>query len=870
MNLFDLIAEQVEKIPHNIAFGAPDRLPLTYVQLKEQIQDTVDRLNGLGIGRNDPVAIVLPNGPEMASAFISIASGATSAPLNPNYQSPEFDFYLTDLQAKALVILKDLDSPAIEVARNRKIPIIKLIPDINGPAGRFSLEGELQELKTFPGFAEAEDVALVLHTSGTTSRPKIVPLRQRNLLATAQNIRSSLRLTDQDRCLNVMPLFHIHGLMAAVLSSLSAGASVICTPGFYVTDFFPWLDNFKPTWYTAVPTMHQAILARSEGHQDVLERAQLRFVRSCSASLAPQVMGQLQDTFKAPVIEAYGMTEASHQMSCNPLPPGVQKPGSVGLPTGVEVEIMDENDPEFLTTGELGEIVIRGPNVTDGYANNPEANRKAFTDGWFRTGDQGYKDADGYIYLTGRLKEIINRGGEKISPREIDEILLGHSAVLQALTFGMPHPALGEEVAAAVVLDDETVTERDVRQFAAQHLVDYKVPRRVVILDEIPKGPTGKLQRIGLAEKLGISAEPAKKVYREYVAPRDRLEESLVRIWQQVLDVPQVGVFDRFIELGGDSMLATRLVMRVSQELGVRVNLTDFSDTPTVAEQAEFLSTLDVELEESPTLPGPELITAINTQGGLPPIFFMSAATSDSFIFSGLSKGLGLDRPLYGLTPYKLALEGVEDQVGILAERYLGEIKQIQPEGPYYLGGNCSGGIVAYEIAGRLIAQGQAVNTLIMTESYGLDYPRREGSFRHVGGLLRFFDLILKHLDTLSVSSSLGKRVYLSNLWRRQWRRAVNLVRKFLGLEKILAPESQRAYDFRAGENYFPQPIDCNALLLRAKHQPTGIQKDDTLGWGTLVRGELTVVEVPGYHGGLYPGSRSVALGELIASHLAR
>jgi acyl-CoA synthetase (AMP-forming)/AMP-acid ligase II len=303
-----------------------------------------------------------------------------------------------------------------------------------------------------------------------------------------------------------MPLFHIHGLMAATLASLSAGGSVICTPGFNALHFFRWLEAERPTWYTAVPTMHQAILARAERNAEIINRVKLRFLRSSSSSLPPQAMRDLEATFGAPVIEAYGMTEASHQMASNPLPPRPRKPGIVGPAAGPEIAIMDD-DGTILPQGEIGEVVIRGPNVTKGYEANPEANAKAFTNGWFRTGDQGMLDADGYLQLTGRLKELIKRGGEQVSPLEVDGILSEHPAVAQALTFAIPHPMLGEEVGAAVVLrEGMECSERELRDFAAKHLADFKIPRKVVFLPEIPKGATGKLQRIGLAQKLGITA----------------------------------------------------------------------------------------------------------------------------------------------------------------------------------------------------------------------------------------------------------------------------------------------------------------------------------------------------------------------------
>ncbi|HEY5665646.1 MAG TPA: acyl--CoA ligase [Gammaproteobacteria bacterium] len=486
------------------AIGAPGRQALDYAGLRSHVASTVARLNDLGVGRNDAVAIVLPNGPEMASAFVAIGAGATTAPLNPAYRRDEFHFYLSDLEARLLVVEAGSSSPALEVAAELGIPVATLHADAAAPAGIFTLEGEAGTAAQ-PGFAAADDTALVLHTSGTTSRPKIVPLSQRNVCASAVNVADSIALLAGDRCLNIMPLFHIHGLIAAVLSSLHAGASVHCSPGFNALHFFRWLEEVRPTWYTGVPTMHQAILSRASRNQKIIDNVPLRLVRSSSASLPPQVMAELEQTFGAPVIEAYGMTEAAHQMACNPLPPRERKPGSVGVPAGPEVAIMDEAGG-LLPAGEIGEIVIRGPNVTSGYKNNDQANTEAFTHGWFRTGDQGVVDGDGYFRLTGRLKEIINRGGEKISPREVDEVLLDHPAVAQVVTFAVPHDKLGEDVAAAIVLSENAeADEKSIRAFASERLADMKVPRKIVFLDEIPKGATGKLQRIGLAEKLGLA-----------------------------------------------------------------------------------------------------------------------------------------------------------------------------------------------------------------------------------------------------------------------------------------------------------------------------------------------------------------------------
>ncbi len=490
------------------ALGAPGRRVLSYEGLRALTDRTASTLNRMGIGAGDRVGIVLPNGPEMAGAFLTIANVATAAPLNPAYQRDEFDFYLSDLNAKALVILEGMESPAREVANARGIPIIELEADPAKPAGEFTLKASASASTRPATFApsEPDHIALILHTSGTTARPKIAPLTHRNVSASAINIGKSLRLSREDVCLNIMPLFHIHGLIGAVLSSIAAGASIVCAPSFDALKFFRWFAESNPTWYTAVPTMHQAILGRAARNAEVIAAGRLRLIRSSSASLPPPVMEEMEKVFGVPVLESYGMTEAAHQMASNPLPPVKHFAGSVGIASGPEIAIMNDAG-DILMPNNVGEVVIRGRNVIAGYENNPEANAKGWTNGWFRTGDQGFLDEAGYLRLTGRLKEMINRGGEKVSPIEIETVLLGHPQVAQAVAFAIAHPMLGEEVAAAIVLrEGAKPDEHALREFVSAQLAPFKVPRKMVFLDAIPKGPTGKPRRIGLAKLLGLES----------------------------------------------------------------------------------------------------------------------------------------------------------------------------------------------------------------------------------------------------------------------------------------------------------------------------------------------------------------------------
>jgi len=501
-----LVSDIVSRVPaDHVALRAEARPPLTYGTLSTLIDATRSMLNPRGVDGTAPVALVLGSGPEPASAFLALSAVTAVAPLNPAFKEAELEFYLTDLGAKTLVTTPDHEV-ACGVARRLGLDVLLLERHPDEPAGVFRLDAGAgaRSARTIHR-PEPGDAALLLHTSGTTARPKLVALTHANLCASARTIAASLGLSATDCCLNVMPLFHVHGLVAAVLASLSAGASAYCSPGFSAHRFFGWLSDSRATWYTAVPTMHQAILGRARVNPDAVASHGLRLVRSCSAMLPLQTWRALEDTFHVPVISAYGMTEASHQISCTPRVYDEPKRGTVGRATGAEVAVMDESGCPA-PPGTVGEVVIRGDSVIRAYAGNTSATAAAFQSGWFRTGDQGRLDADGYLTLTGRLKEIINTGGEKVSPLEVDGVLMEHPGVSQALAFAVPDASLGERVAAVVVLQPGAdATPGSLRAFAAERLARFKVPRTVLILDAIPTGPTGKFQRNAMAGHLGLA-----------------------------------------------------------------------------------------------------------------------------------------------------------------------------------------------------------------------------------------------------------------------------------------------------------------------------------------------------------------------------
>jgi oxalate---CoA ligase len=575
-----LLRDRALERPDAPALLAPGRPPLTFAGLWEQSRDLAGRLESLGASHSTRVAIVIPNGPAAAAAFLGVAACAPCVPLNPAARTSEFRFYLEDTRAQVLIVLKGDRGPARSVADELGVKVVEIEVHAADEAGRVRFSPGVAERGRMPGFSAPDDIALVLYTSGTTAGPKMVPLTHANLTASAGNIARHLALSPADRCLNVMPLFHIHGLVGALLASLTGGGSVVCTPGFSPERVFDWLEESEATWYTAVPTMHQEVLARVAANREAIGRCRLRFIRSSSAALAPEVMSGVERAFNVPVIEAFGMTEASHQIASNPLPPGRRVPGSVGVAAGAEIAIMDPSGRP-LAAGETGEIVVRGRGVTGGYEGNADANATAFRDGWFRTGDLGRLDHDGYLFITSRLKEIVNRGGEKISPREIDEALLEHPSVAQAAAFAVPHPSLGEDLAVAVVLrPGSRADQSELREFLFSRLSDFKVPSQIVFVETLPTGNTGKVQRTTLHEKLGAL------LHRPFVAPEKEIERSVEAIFREVLECGSLSIHDNFFALGGDSLKGIRVIARINADHGLQLPAVSLFRHPSIAEMA--------------------------------------------------------------------------------------------------------------------------------------------------------------------------------------------------------------------------------------------------------------------------------------------
>jgi amino acid adenylation domain-containing protein len=583
LHLEDLLAHYARAAPDRVAILAPGHRAVSYGALRLQVDEAVRTLRNLGVGRQDRVAVVLPDGAETAVAIIAAATAGICLPLSPAFTADEWQRYFSDLRITALLTRADMDSPCRGIAHDHGIPVIDLSPRLNEGPCAFRLVGSGTSCADGANFSPgADDDAFMLLTSGTSSRPKLVPLTHASICRSAYNAAAVLQLGPRDRLLNVLPFFHAHGLISGLLTALAAGSAVVCAPGFDADAFFGWLTEFHPTWYTAVPTIHRAVLSAAGRHRHSLRPCSLRVIRSASASLPVDVLRELESVFGVPVIETYGMTEAASQIAANPM--GRRKPGSVGRSAGAEISIIDRQGRR-LPVGERGEIALRGPTITRGYDNDVAAAKSAFRDGWFRTGDLGYLDRDGYLFIVGRVKEIIKRGGLQIAPAEVEEALLIHPDVVEAAAFSIPHRRLGEDVAAAVVLrPGAKVSVQTLRSFLRERLARFKIPGLIQVVSEIPKGPRGKIRRNTLAAALSLTA-PRARVKRagKFVAPRSELERRLARAWADLLEVEEIGVEDDVLALGADSLGVTHMLSRLRIDFSANLSFKDIFDAPTVA-----------------------------------------------------------------------------------------------------------------------------------------------------------------------------------------------------------------------------------------------------------------------------------------------
>jgi acyl-CoA synthetase (AMP-forming)/AMP-acid ligase II len=489
---------QAELHPERVAIIGSDFAPLSYRELQRQLDDVRERLGAAGFGPDARIAVGLTNSAESALTILAIACSMTAIPLDPKLTAGEIERCLLNARPNAVIVPRDVSTAARRVAQGQGIPLIEALP---AQGGRLCLDFMAPGIGAAspPWEPDPDAPAYILHTSGTTAEPNLVPFSHRNALASAERIEAWFGLTRRDRCLNVSPVYYSHALTTTVVPPLLTGGSVAFPTSSFNVDIGEWFGSLEPTWYSAGPTLHLAVMEKAQLQANARTMHCLRFISSAGARLPTEVQRGLEDVLGIPVLEHYGSSETA-QISANMPPPGASKAGTCGRPWPDTIKIVDE-DGRSLAVGEPGEILVRGPSVMSGYINAPELNRSVLRDGWYRTGDLGSLDAEGFLSLHARKRELINRGAEKIAPIEIDHALMRHPEVAEAAAYAVPHPRLGEDIAAAVVLrPGATVTPVELRAFLAEQLAMFKIPRRITIVDRLPKGITGKVQRAGLGE----------------------------------------------------------------------------------------------------------------------------------------------------------------------------------------------------------------------------------------------------------------------------------------------------------------------------------------------------------------------------------
>jgi acyl-CoA synthetase (AMP-forming)/AMP-acid ligase II/acyl carrier protein len=726
-DILSLLRLRAAAHPERPAIEEADGERLSYARLLARTEGLAAalRARGASAGDRSRLGIVLPNGPAMSQALLAVTCVGTALPFNPAYTEAEFESYFRDTGLSALLTRPAFAPAAAQVATRLGIPLFDLD----------ALQEDSHGADDIPTPAP-DSIAMVLMTSGSTGAAKRVPLSHRNVCASARHVVSSMRLGADDRCLSMWELYHIGGLVDLLLAPLDAGGTVIATAGFDARRFFDLLARARPTWFQGVPaTLGELALQARRGGIDP-RGSSLRLIRSVAAALPPALMAELETLFGLPVLQTFGMTEAGPLITSTALPPASRAAGSVGQPCGTELRIF-ASDGTPVVDGAEGEVAIRGPNVFAGYEGDTAANADAFLDGWFRTGDLGRIDAAGNLYLTGRIKELVNRGGEKVNLREVDDALLRHPSVREAASFPVTHRTLGEDVAAAVVLQPgAAATPAELRAFASGRLAAFKVPRRIVMLDALPRNAVGKIDRRALESVAdGLAAAAFGDRVRSSAT-----EARLAAIWGRELDLPRVGIDDDFAGLGGDSLSALRVLLAIEQELGRTLPDDALANDTTVRALARALDDAPVSdgagsvssaggLSRAarqriltvigtgaipPVAPGSMLKIANRSGTRRPLIWFFNVPGSE---MTALARRLPPDLPLYGGFS-GAGLFDWDDEMAMsgIAALYAAELLDRFPHGSFAIGGNCQGGRVGWMVAKLLQQAGRGVDTLCFVE----------------------------------------------------------------------------------------------------------------------------------------------------------
>lgn len=837
----DVIAFWAEETPTAPALCGPGQASLDFQSLYRLVAEFRNKLTSCGFGRNDRIAVVHSGGAEMAASLIGIACNATVAPFSPAMSTGEFYLHFQDKKIKALAIEKDLNSQARDAAEKLGLPILKIEHTDPASAGKVQLTGSVdRQTETNPEPIQPDDLLVVFTTSGTTSYGKTVPLPHRIVLPRVTNMVQMLNFTRQDRILNIMPLFHTGGFSAGLLTTLFSGASFFPIKNNDVELLFRCLGDAKPTVIAGGYTVFHSIERKAREYPEAVDgvKPSLRMLRTGTGHLDQKIAERLETIFDTPVVEAYGSAETSF-MACSGIPPAPRKKGSVGQPDRSRVFVVDETG-EPVTKMEKGEIAVTRETAFDGYENNPEANREAFSKKWYHTGDEGYLDEDGFLYITGRIKEMINRGGVKIIPTEVDHAAMKHEAVREAVSFPLPHKTLGEDIALSVVLEaDKTVSELNLKNFLKDYLIPNKIPSRIIFVDEIPKGATGKAQRRKLYQQLQVPTPGT--VVSIPISKQGKLPayaHKMQEIWQDVLGRENIGLDENFFALGGDSLQAVDLFLRIEKELGRRLPRDVLFEAGTIREMARLI---DEGLTSSCIVP-------IQPKGTRPPLFFVHPIGGEVLGYREFAKYLDTDQPFYGIQQFHSEtnlsrFSSLEE----MADYYLDEIRQVQPQGPYYLGGHSFGGLVAFLIAQKIATLGEETAFLALLDTY---LPSRNRYVSPLNWLSQHYR-IWSHLPLHEKPSYMFARLQniassMKRLIKLKLVAASNgsLAGSGASTAAVVSNQDINALNVR---KFRPTPYSGDAILFRTE-LPVSLHPDVHNEWLNLIKGRLDICEITGGH----------------------
>jgi oxalate---CoA ligase len=847
------LAALARRSPEAVALAAPHCRPLTFRGLMDQIESAGEALQNAGAYAGSATALALTQGPAAVTAALAIMTGSACAPVELNLTEQEYKDYFGQLRPSALVWDVASKPVAAEAARQLGIGVIGVrVPPV-GPAGAF----EIVEVSAAARDLDIRqtDQAMIFQTSATTGVPKLVPRSYAALEILASENAAILELSPADRYLNLISLSHAAG-PDAIFAQLASGGSVFCTSGFREDGFVEWLDVFRPTWFLATPTVHRAILlAVQQVKPELLARVPLRFVRTGGAPADSELIRLLEQRFGVPVLEGYGLAEVP-TVSRNRL--SGRKPGSVGRSTGPQISIQDHAGT-FLPADAEGEVVVRGPTVMAAYLDNPEANREAFNEGWFRTGDIGRIDADGFLFLAGRRKELINRGAKKIFPQEVDDALIRHPAVADAATFAIPHRSLGEDVAACAILrEGERISERELREFASQRLAPFKVPRRIFFVPSIPKTASGKPKRLELTGRFGEAPAAARRMVDDGPGtsrqPTD-MEALLLAIWAGVLGIEPSGVDDDFFDLGGDSLSAASMLRRVLDSFGPGHDefvQAEFLNRPTVASLAQILGSRPEATR--PELSNPAVV--FRSGGGRTPFFLFCNSLTEAYQLRHLSRRLGPDQPFSAFCPPEPLRGNRLLTVENLAEESRASIRAVRPFGPYILGAYCGAAPLAYETALQLMAEGEQVPVLMLFDAPAPGYPK---VLDHRSAYLTHASKILRGAVRTSLSELLSHVRMVGRLAGRRRRGKMLRARLSTGatdLGKNIPPR------LTVCEEYVLRPFPARIVhFLAADLQVSArVLTDPRCGWADYAAGGLEEHYLAGDHASLFTETHASAV----------